>query len=134
MPLPALTEAFIRQAIDLLNADDGLPAAAQGWVGDFGVTIVRASGALCVHLRAPVNGRFEPPAFISPEALADEEVAYEARADEDTFRGLIEGGLDPIAAIVQKRLWVRGNLQPIIARLNHRGLAERWLEKLRTGG
>lgn len=132
--MPPLTEAFITRAIELLNADEGLPAAAQGWEGDFGITIERTTGVLCVHLRAPVQGRFGPPAFVSAADLADEEVAYEARADEETFRGLIEGGLDPIAAIVQKRLWVRGNLQPILARLNHRGLAERWLAQLRTGG
>lgn len=129
-----LTEAFITHAIDLLNADEGLPAAAEGWAGDFGVTIERPTGSLHVHLRAPVNGRFAPPTFVSREALADAKVPYEARADDATFRALIEGGLDPIAAIVQKRLWVRGNLQPIIARLNHRGLAMRWLETLRSGG
>jgi len=129
-----LTEAFINQAIELLNADDGLAAAAHGWEGDFGITIERASGAVCVYLDAPENGRFKPPSFVKPEALQAAKVAYEARADDATFRALIDGALDPIAAIVQKRLWVRGNLQPIIARLNHRGLALRWLEKLRTGG
>lgn len=128
------TEAFITRAIELLNADEQLPSAAKGWEGDFGITIERPGGALCVFLKAPVNGRFPPPAFVSASDLADEEVAYEARADDATFRGLIDGGLDPIAAIVQKRLWVRGNLQPIIARLNHRGLAERWLAQLKQGG
>ena len=87
-----------------------------------------------MFLKAPVNGRFPPPAFVSPSDLADEEVAYEARADDATFRELIDGGLDPIAAIVQNRLWVRGNLQPIIARLNHRVLSERWLAQLKQGG
>lgn len=129
-----LTEAFITHAIELLNADAGLPAAAQGWEGDFGLTIERASGNLCVYLEAPRDGRFAAPAFVKPEALQAAKVAYEARADDATFRALIDGALDPIAAIVQKRLWVRGNLQPIIARLNHRGLAVRWLEQLRTGG
>jgi hypothetical protein len=74
------------------------------------------------------------PRFVTAAQLAEARVAYEARADEATFRALIDGGLDPIAAIVQKRLWVRGDLQPIIARLNHRGLAERWLTRLRQGG
>jgi hypothetical protein len=129
-----LTEATIAHAIELLNADPGLPAAAQGWEGDFGITIERSTGPLCVHVRAPLAGRFPAPVFVTAAQLALANVAYEARGDEATFRGLIEGGLDPIAAIVQKRLWVRGNLQPIIARLNHRGLAERWLEQLRVGG
>lgn len=129
-----LTEAFISHAIALLNEDEGLSAAAVGWTGDFGVTIERSSGPLCVFVAAPVNGRFAEPKFVTPAALAASKVAYEARADEATFRGLIEGGLDPIAAIVQKRLWVRGELQPIVTRLNHRGLAERWLARLRLGG
>jgi len=128
-----LNEQTITRAIELLNADPGLAAAAEGWEGDFGLIIERPAGALCVHLAAPVAGRFAPPDFVTPSDLEDAAVAYAARADEGTFLGLIEGGLDPIAAIVQKRLWVRGNLQPIIARLNHRGLAERWLERLRAG-
>lgn len=128
-----LNEQAIVRAIELLNADPGLPAAAKGWEGDFGITIDRVEGALCVHLSAPVAGQFAPPAFVTPDDLEDAEVAYSATADEGTFVELIEGGLDPIAAIVQKRLKVRGNLQPIIARLNHRGLAERWLERLRAG-
>jgi putative sterol carrier protein len=132
MPL-LLTEATIAHAIDLLNADVELAAAAQGWEGDFGITIERSLGPLYVHLRAPVAGRFPAPTFVTAAQLTLANVAYEARADEATFRALIDGALDPIAAIVQKRLWVRGNLQPIIARLNHRGLAERWLEQLRSG-
>lgn len=131
---PLLTEAFITHAIALLNEDPGLPAAAAGWVGDFGVIIERSTGPLCVRLEAPRDGRFAPPTFLTSAAFAEAKVAYEARGDEATFRVLIEGGLDPIAAIVQKRLWVRGELQPIIARLNHRGLAQRWLERLRLGG
>jgi hypothetical protein len=132
--VPLLTEAFVAHAIAILNEDAGLPAAAVGWVGDFGVTIERSSGALCVLCGAPTDGRFPAPRFVTPAQLAEARVAYEARADEATLRALIDGGLDPIAAIVQKRLWVRGDLQPIIARLNHRGLAERWLTRLRQGG
>jgi len=124
----------VAHAIEVLNQDEGLAAAAVGWVGDFGVIISRSTGPLCVHLGPPSGGRFPAPRFVSAAELDAAKVAYAARADEATFRGIIDGGLDPIAAIVQKRLEVRGDLQPIIARLNHRGLAERWLHRLRLGG
>lgn len=127
-----LDRAFVAWAVEVLNADEGLPAAAEGWAGDFGL-VVEGEGGFSVHLRAPVGGRFPAPAFVSRAELDAAGVAYEARADEGTFRALIEGGLDPIAAIVQKRLTVRGDLQPVVARLNHRGLAERWLARLRLG-
>lgn len=123
--------AFVRQAIAWLNEDPDLPLAAVGWSGDFGIVIRRAPEPLVVMLRAPMGGRFLDPEFVSEATLAEADVAYQAIGDEDTFHALIVGALDPILAIVQKRLLVRGNLQPVVARLAHKGLAERWLTRLR---
>ena len=129
------SEAWCRQAITLLNEDPDAAGAAAGWEGDFGVVIDRAEGPIAIAIGAPVNGRLPEPRFMTPEALEDLEPRYFARAKQTDWWALIEGGLDPIAAIVQKRLVARGDLTPVVARLQYKGLAERWLSKIRnTGG
>ena len=121
-------------AICLLNEDPDAAGAAQGWDGDFGVVIDRERGAMGIAIGAPVNGKLPEPKFLSAEAVEALEPRFFARATQADWWALIEGGLDPIAAIVQKRLVARGDLSPVIARLQYRGLAERWLERIRTGG
>ncbi len=128
------SEAWCRDAIRLLNEDPDAAEAARGWDGDFGVVIDRADGPMGISIGAPVNGRLPEPEFLPADEIEEREPRYFARASEADWWALIEGGLDPIAAIVQKRLVARGDLTPVIARLQYRGLAERWLERIRGGG
>lgn len=128
------TEAWCREAIRLLNEDPDAAGAAQGWDGDFGVVIDREGGAIGIAIGAPVDGRLPEPRFLSAEAVEAAAPRFFARASQADWWALIEGGLDPIAAIVQKRLVARGDLSPVIARLQYRGLAERWLARIRSGG
>lgn len=128
------TEAWCREAIRLLNEDPDAAGAAQGWDGDFGVVIDAQGGAIGIAIGAPVDGRLPEPRFLSAEAVEAAAPRFFARASQADWWALIEGGLDPIAAIVQKRLVARGDLSPVIARLQYRGLAERWLARIRSGG
>lgn len=114
-------------AIERLNADPDMKVAADGWVGDFGL-IIDDQG---VYLGPPNGGRLPPPEFCSVEALRARRPAYLAQASTDDWRALMTGELDPIAAIVQRKLMAQGDLTPVIARLNFRGLAERWLAHLK---
>jgi putative sterol carrier protein len=128
------SEAWCRDAIRLLNEDPDAPEAAKGWTGDFGVVIDRPSGPMGISIGAPVQGQLPEPRFLPADELEDLEPTYFARATEADWWALIEGGLDPIAAIVQKRLVAKGDLTPVIARLQYRGLTERWLVRIRSGG
>lgn len=128
------SEQWCREAIESLNADPDARAAAAGWTGDFGVVIDRAEGPLAISLGAPVDGALPAPIFVPLDELNDLEPTYFARASEADWWQLIDGTLDPIAAIVQKRLVVRGDLTQVIARLQYRGLAERWLAHLQRRG
>ena len=128
------SEAWCHEAVARLNDDPALPEAARGWQGDFGVVVDAASGPLAVHLPEPAEGRFPPPRVIDPAQLEALSPRYFARASEADWRALLQGGLDPIAAIVQKRLVARGDLGQVVARLQHRGVLERWLAQVRTGG
>lgn len=131
---PFPSEAWCREAIAQLNADPDAALAAQGWDWDFGVVIDRPDGStIGVFIGPPRDGRLPEPEFLDVPALEGRAPRYFARASQADWWNLIAGALDPIAAIVQKRLVARGDLSPVIARLQYRGLAERWLEKLRSG-
>lgn len=128
------SEDWCRHAIELLNADPDAAGAAQGWDWDFGVVIDRPDGPMAIYLGVPASGRMPPPQFVTVEQLEAQNPRYFARASQDDWWKLIDGGLDPIFAIVSKRLVARGDLTPVIARLQFRGLAERWLSKIQNGG
>ncbi len=128
------SEAWCSRAIELLNADPDAPHAAQGWDGDFGVVIDRAEGPLAIALGAPTGGRLPAPKFVTVAQLEASTPRYFARASQKDWWALIDGSLDPIAAIVQKKLLAKGDLSQVISRLQYRGLAERWLANIRNGG
>lgn len=125
-----LTETWCREAIDALNADPDAPGASSGWSFDFGVVIEGAGGGRAVYLGPPVAGRVPRPEFMSVEALAERQPSYFAAASEATWVALVRGEVDPIAAVVERRLVVRGDLAPVAARLRYKGLAQRWREAL----
>ena len=129
MPFP--DEAWCVAAIEAFNADPDAPGATEGWTWDFGVVIEREQGALGIYIGAPYAGRLPRPVAMSPEALQARAPAYHARASEADWLALVQGDLDPIPALVQRRLVAQGDLHQVIARLHYRGLAERWLAQLR---
>ncbi len=128
------SEAWAREAVAALNADPDAPAAARGWTGDFGLVVDTEAGAVAVYVGPPSDGRLPAPEVLALESLAARATSYFARADEGTWRELILGTLDPVAAIVQRRIEVRGDLTPVVSRLKYRGLAERWLSGLSQRG
>lgn len=124
------SEGWCRRAIELFNDDPQAAEAARGWDGDFGVVFDGPTGSLAAWVGPPRDGKLPEPLFLSVEALEAKGPRYFARASVDDWRALMTGGLDPVGAIVQKRLVARGDLTPIIARLSYRGLAERWLRRI----
>lgn len=129
----SLSPAFCAWAIERFNEDPEAAGAAQGWTWDFGVVIDSEVGPSGYYVGAPVGGRLPVPVPLGVLELEARRPTYFARASEADWLALIDGALDPILAVVQKRLVVRGDLTPVVARLNYRGLAERWLDALRRG-
>lgn len=120
---------WCQAAVKVFNDDPDAPDALEGWKGDVGLFVDEVG----VWLAAPVNERLGDPVLMTAQALEAKGVQSMARASLATWGELIAGRLDPIAAIVQKRLEVRGDLQQIVSRMGYRGLAERWLLAIRKG-
>jgi len=129
MPFP--DEAWCLWAIEQLNADQDAAAAAAGWSGDFGLVVRGLGPELGLYLGAPQGGRLPSPRRLPVPELEALAPKYFASASEADWRALIAGELDPIAALVQRRLVAKGDLAQVVARLQFRGLFERWLAIIR---
>lgn len=126
MPLfPSLE--WCRAVVEAANADPDAAAAGQGWRGDVACVVERPGGPF-VFWCNPVGGRIADWKVLHDEdELEERDPAYVIRAPLSTWRGLIEGSLDPVQALIERRIRVKGDAEPVIARARHKGLTARVL-------
>jgi putative sterol carrier protein len=67
-----------------------------------------------------------------PDDLEEIEPAYLVRAPYSVWKGLLLGTLDPVEAVVRRRVRVEGDIQPLIERARYRSIVDRMLTKLET--
>ncbi len=130
------SKEWCQEAVRLTNADPEVSLAGQGWVGDFGAIIDaepgRLSKAFVVHV-VPRDGRIEKLRVLDdPDDLDEFEPAYVARAPYSVWKQLLQGSLDPVEAVLRRRIAVKGDLQPLIERMRYKGLADRVFAQLKT--
>ncbi|HZN91072.1 MAG TPA: hypothetical protein VFB81_00145 [Myxococcales bacterium] len=123
-------------AIALLNADEETAEAGEGWEADFGVVIDAEPGklsrAFVAHIE-PRDGKVKRFRVLAdPDDLEELEPAYLARAPYSVWKALLQGTLDPVEAVLRRRISVQGDVQPLIERAKHKGIADRLLAKLET--
>ena len=130
------SKEWCEQAVSLLNSDPDLPLASRGWKGDLAMIIDPEPGKLTrpfvVH-SDPKEGK--PITFrvlADPDDLDEIEPVYLIRAPYSIWRGMIEGNIDPMEAVLRRRIAVRGDLQPLIERLKYKAIGDRVLAKLQT--
>ncbi len=124
------------EALRLANADPETRIAAEGWTFDIGAVVDAEPGKLAapftLYLR-PKQGRFEKVQFLKdPDDLDEIEPSYRIRAPYSVWKGLIQGNVDPVEAVLKRRIAVEGDLQPLIERMKHKGLAYRMMAQLET--
>ena len=123
-------------AIKLVNADPQSAQAGAGWTEDFGVVIEAEPGKLAdsfvVHL-LPKDGRIDRFEVLSDaDELEEIEPGYLARAPYSGWKGLLQGTLDPVEAVLKRRIAVEGDLEPLIERMKYKGIADRVLAQVAT--
>ena len=57
---------------------------------------------------------------------------YRIQAPYSVWKGILTGSVDPIEAVLRRRIHVEGDLQPLVERMQHKGLAERVLGRIET--
>jgi putative sterol carrier protein len=130
------SRGWAEAAMALVNADPEIADAGRGWMGDFGVVIEAEAGKLDEDFVAwirPEAGRvLELRVLVDPDDLDEFEPAYRLRAPYSVWKGLLRGSVDPVEAIVKRRLRVDGDVQPILERMRYKDIANRVLEQLET--
>jgi len=135
--MPAFpSRAWCEEALHLLEADPETRQAGQGWTADFGVVVDAEPGKLerpfVVYVR-PVNGRVERwSVHPDPDDLDELDPVYRIRAPYTVWKGVLLGTVDPIEAVLRRRVEVQGDIQPLIEKMQHKGLAERVLSAIDT--
>ena len=124
------------EAVRLVNADPESALAGEGWIGDFAAVIEAEPGrldeAFVVHA-IPVGGRIAQLEVLEdPDDLEELEPAYLIRGPYSIWKALMVGELDPVEAILKRRIAVQGNLQPLIERMRYKSIADRVFARIAT--
>lgn len=123
-------------AIAVANTDPDVRKAQEGWVGDL-VAIVLAepphlTEVVAVYLDS-AEGQLTNFRMLEDEDEVEEiEPAYVARAPYSVWKGLILGTLDPIEAVLMRKIELQGDVQQVIERARYKDLAHRILAKVET--
>ncbi|MGO8969148.1 MAG: hypothetical protein ACLQDQ_06220 [Myxococcaceae bacterium] len=130
------SRAWCEEALRLLEADPETVRAGLGWTADIGVVVEAEAGKLdrpfVVYLR-PVEGKVESwRILVDPDDLDEFDPAYRIEAPYSVWKGFLLGTLDPVEAVLRQRVHVKGDLQPLVERMQHKGLAERVLQRIET--
>ncbi|HEX8435505.1 hypothetical protein [Archangium sp.] len=130
------SKEWCEEAVRLVNEDPERSLAAQGWQGEIGVIVDAEPGKLArafvAHL-VPRNARIEKLRVLEePDDLDELEPAYLARAPYSVWKQLLQGSLDPVEAVLRRRIAVKGDLQQLIERLRFKGIADRVFAQLKT--
>ncbi len=120
----------------MLEADPETVRAGFGWNADIGVVVEAEAGKLdrpFVVYFQPVDGRIRKwTVLVDPDDLDEFEPAYRIQAPYSVWKGFLLGTLDPVEAVLRRRVHVEGDLQPLVERMQHKGLAERVLGRIKT--
>ena len=135
--MPAFpSKEWCEAAIAIVNEDPERAKAAEGWKGDLGAVVEVESGklkqAFAVYVVPDGDRVGKLSVLADPDDLEELEPAYIIRAPYSVWKALLQGKLDPIEALVKRRVKVQGDVQPLIERARFKGIADRLLARLET--
>ncbi len=130
------SKEWCEHAIRLVNEDAEAKQAGAGWEGDFGAVVEAEPGRLSRHFAVhivPKDGVVVKWKVLpDPDDLEEIEPAYVARAPYSVWKGLLCGTLDPLEAVLKRRIAMSGDLQPVIERMKYKVIAVRLFAQLET--
>lgn len=130
------SKQWCEEAVRIADADPESALAGKGWKGDFGAVIEAEAGKLAAPFTVyinPVNGKLTGLKVLKdPDDLEELEPVYLIRAPYSVWKGLLLGTVDPVEAVMRRKVQVQGDVQPLIERMKFKGIAERMLAQLQT--
>jgi putative sterol carrier protein len=130
------SDDWCEEAARRINADPESVLAGKGWTSDIGAVVEAELGRLnrpfTVYCRPKHGVITDLKVLKDPDDLDEIEPDYLIRAPYSTWKALLLGTLDPIEAVLQRKVRVEGDMQPLIERMQYRGIAERVLAAIGT--
>lgn len=122
--------------MSLINADPESRQAGEGWVGDFGAVVEAEPGKLersfAIYCQ-PRNGQITKLRILrDPDELDEIEPTYLARAPYSIWKGLMQGTVDPVEALLRRKIELKGDLEQMMQRMRYKSIANRVLAELTT--
>jgi putative sterol carrier protein len=106
------SNAWLQALKDKLNSDEKYTRVAHKWEGDI-MFRIEAGGALgeTVYFYSDLwHGKCRDAYVIQPEQIQSFKPAYTLAASYDHFVSLLEGKLDPMQAMITRKLKVQGSM------------------------
>jgi putative sterol carrier protein len=115
MAYPFPSEAWLQVLVDILNSDERYGEVAANWEGDMIVVIEPEDGDERRDLPAAAyldlwHGKCRSARFLDLDGEEMPDAAFTFRARIDNIEKLFSGQLDPIQAMMTRRLRVEGNM------------------------
>jgi putative sterol carrier protein len=115
MAYPFPSEEWLQVLVGVLNSDERYAEVAENWEGDMTVVIEPEDGDERQDLPVAVyldlwHGKCRSARFIDLENEVIPDAAYTLSARIDNIEKLFNGRLDPIQAMMTRRLRVEGNM------------------------
>jgi putative sterol carrier protein len=121
--------------IAAIHAEPQSAVAGRGWKGDLAAAILPEAPLtepFVVYARTEEGRVTEFRVLEDLDEIDEIEPAYVARAGYHTWKKLVSSELDPIEALLQRKIQFEGDLQPIIERAQFKDLFWRVLAKVPT--
>jgi hypothetical protein len=125
------SEEWCAAVVAAASADPQAAEAAAGFAGDVAV-VVEGSPFFAAWGRIGGGRILEWRVLRDADEVDELAPAYLARASLATWRGLFEGRIDPVEAILERKLRVAGDLSPLVERIRFKGVAGRVLDRVET--
>jgi putative sterol carrier protein len=115
MAYPFPSDEWLQVLVEVLNSDERYADVAKNWEGDMTVVIEPEDGDEQQDLPVAVyvdlwHGKCRTARFIDMEKEELPDSAFTLRARIDNIQKLFAGQLDPIQAMMTRRLRVEGNM------------------------
>ena len=109
------SEGWMTAVMDKLNSDEDYGRVARNWEDDLKY-VVEPSGSLASPITLYFDlwhGKCRKTLFLS-DASAEQPASFVLTASYDQFKRILEGKLDPMQALLTRKILVHGNLGLLI--------------------
>ena len=127
---------WCQEAVRLAEADPEAGEAGSGWTLDVAVVFLAEPGLLpkgfAIYLRPDGDRMAEVRVIENLSEVDTLGAAYVAKAAYAVWKGLLQGSVDPVEAVLRKQVSFAGDLRPLVARAGHKGWIERTFAQVPT--